>query len=177
MSFFKVINKQWRYAYVKRNEENIQIKAEKSNWFLPTFSETHKRIIRLDHSNLRKNYLIKLQLKDARVTKREKRKYYRKMLRKFPKLYKAIKKNLNMDVTVYAKTYKHMSIKRLKMLFKRKRHYYSLKEIINIISKAPENVYFVEIKIVSNGKEAIFRKGKLIPGLNIYSDTELILSY
>ena len=177
LSFFKVVNKQWQSATVKRKNKYIQIKAEKSNWFLPSFSESHKRIIRLNKDERKKTYLLKIKLKDSRVTKREYRKYYSKMLQSFPMLQRLIRKNLQMDVTVYAKTSKWMSTKILKNKYKRKRHYYKLDEIKKLTSTMQENDYFIEIKLVSDGKKAIFHKGKLVPPLTIYSDTELILSY
>ena len=57
-----------------KENKYIQIKAEKSNWFLPSFSESHKRIIRLNKDERKKTYLLKIKLKDSRVTKRENRK-------------------------------------------------------------------------------------------------------
>ena len=73
LSFLKVINKTWVNTNIFKRIKTIKIKAENSNWILPSFSERHLRIIRVDNTfDDKKSFLIKIKLKDSELLKEKK---------------------------------------------------------------------------------------------------------
>ena len=97
------------------------------------------------------------------------------MLRIFPSLYRKIGKSLKLELTFQFKASKKFTIKKISKMFRRKRHYYNLSSIKNLIANL-EKDYFFEVLMKTNNQEYKLSSGEYKPDMQKYSETEFYIN-